>query len=181
MTKSEGPTSRVLLAAITCSYLHNTSGFSFTGVSRTSSLHKSSAVPTFYPTLRPPSQLSMQPNELDLKATELFHRADVDGSGHLSLSELEDLLLSLDLRATREEVRALFRALDADGDGEVTSEEFLNWYRSSFEGVVDEVGIVRDVILHRRSVSEFDRHNEVDDVYLRRAVEECIVYVRIIA
>ena len=54
-----------------------------------------------------------------------FDVLDVDGSGEISLEELEDPLLSVGLAETKEDIQKLIDSVDTDGSGEIGFEEFL--------------------------------------------------------
>jgi len=163
----------LLLAAAACALTGGCGAFvlpsaspprRFSAPPRTTAPHRGFSRPQ---RLLPPLSMTISESH----AAELFRLADADGSGNIDLLELEDLLLSMDLRATREEARALFRALDTDGDGEIVLEEFMSWYSASVEDAADHSESVRKVILNRRSVADFDAESEVEDLYLLRAVE----------
>jgi hypothetical protein len=56
-----------------------------------------------------------------------FSAIDTDKSGALSLDELTEAMKTLDVSMTKSEVAAVFMAADANGDGEVSREEFSNF------------------------------------------------------
>jgi hypothetical protein len=70
---------------------------------------------------------------LEEKARALFRRADVDGSGYLSKSEVKALCKTLGHNLSswspfsRKLARA-FKSMDVDHDGRVSAEEFLRWH-----------------------------------------------------
>mmetsp|Transcript_10942 Transcript_10942/g.17242 ORF Transcript_10942/g.17242 Transcript_10942/m.17242 type:complete len:218 (-) Transcript_10942:2842-3495(-) len=55
---------------------------------------------------------------------ELFADVDTDGSGDLSLDELEESVAEMDIEVDAEDVRQLFRLLDCNGDGQVSRQDF---------------------------------------------------------
>lgn len=59
----------------------------------------------------------------DLKAW--FRFMDADGSGEISVDELEDPLTSMGLATSRRQVEDLIASVDEDGSGEIGFEEFL--------------------------------------------------------
>lgn len=56
-----------------------------------------------------------------------FKAADTDGSGDLDLPELIAAMKSADSGLTEKEVKMIFFAADANGDGVISSEEFSNF------------------------------------------------------
>eukprot|EP00854_Cymbomonas_tetramitiformis_P027159 gene27159-33425_t len=54
-----------------------------------------------------------------------FETMDADGSGEISVEELEDPLISTGIAQNREDVRYIISTVDDDGSGEVGFEEFL--------------------------------------------------------
>lgn len=54
-----------------------------------------------------------------------FNQLDLDGSGTISPSEIEEMLISLGLARTREEVEEMICELDVNGNGELEFDEFL--------------------------------------------------------
>jgi calmodulin len=56
---------------------------------------------------------------------EIFNLVDKDGGGSISKAELSDLLDTLGIEATPEEVDAMVAEIDADGSGEIDFEEFV--------------------------------------------------------
>jgi nitroreductase len=80
------------------------------------------------------------------------------------------MLQTLDIEATMEESRALFKYLDVDDDGRVTCEEFLPWYAEAVDAAQQVSLGFQSVVTSRRTVHKFDA-TEVDDGVLRRALE----------
>jgi Ca2+-binding EF-hand superfamily protein len=60
-----------------------------------------------------------------LKVIDMFFRIDVDGSGEIEPVEFVQALSKMGLQLTREELDAVVRELDADGDGTVELHEFM--------------------------------------------------------
>jgi Ca2+-binding EF-hand superfamily protein len=58
-------------------------------------------------------------------ATQVFHAADTDGSGTISLAELGAALNRLGKHPTDAQLHALLTAADRDGSGEIDFSEFL--------------------------------------------------------
>eukprot|EP00443_Scrippsiella_acuminata_P065348 CAMPEP_0115429810 /NCGR_PEP_ID=MMETSP0271-20121206/30714_1 /TAXON_ID=71861 /ORGANISM="Scrippsiella trochoidea, Strain CCMP3099" /LENGTH=250 /DNA_ID=CAMNT_0002855005 /DNA_START=74 /DNA_END=826 /DNA_ORIENTATION=- len=56
-----------------------------------------------------------------------FKAADTDGSGDLDLDELIAAMKSVDSGMTEEQVKMIFFAADANGDGVISAEEFSNF------------------------------------------------------
>jgi len=59
---------------------------------------------------------------------DAFAKADLDHSGTLNRAELVALCERLGVPLNRREFELMVRTLDADGDGEVSTEEFERWY-----------------------------------------------------
>mmetsp|Transcript_6235 Transcript_6235/g.8104 ORF Transcript_6235/g.8104 Transcript_6235/m.8104 type:complete len:151 (+) Transcript_6235:262-714(+) len=57
------------------------------------------------------------------RATEMFKKFDVDNSGGICADELSEILKSLEVAATTEEINALFSYLDVNGDGSISLKE----------------------------------------------------------
>jgi len=67
--------------------------------------------------------------------TALFNKFDHNGDGNISVDELEELVKACNGDSspppTAEEVESARKLLDANGDGQISEEEFMNWYQSS--------------------------------------------------
>ena len=61
------------------------------------------------------------------EASELFREVDRDGSGYLDEDEIRDMSIQLGMELSAKEVKAVFKEMDTDRDGKVTSEEFVEW------------------------------------------------------
>jgi len=72
------------------------------------------------------------------KIEMLFHRLDDDGSGTLDLDEMMTLVRAMDPNATERKAKRTLKMLDADGDAEVTLEEFKEAMGKMTEGLSDE-------------------------------------------
>ena len=72
----------------------------------------------------------------ELIANEIFTKADIDGTGSISASELEVVFKAYHLGDSSHAMKA-FEHYDEDGDGRVTKEEFSNMLLE--EGVIDVV------------------------------------------
>ncbi|XP_030765126.1 calmodulin-A-like isoform X2 [Sitophilus oryzae] len=62
-------------------------------------------------------------NEDDIKAA--FRVFDKEGKGYISSDDLRDIIVSLGEKFTQEEYDEMIRAVDLDGDGLVTLEDFM--------------------------------------------------------
>ena len=56
---------------------------------------------------------------------EIFNLVDKDGGGSITGEELGELMDTLGIEASPEEVDAMIREIDADGSGEIDFEEFV--------------------------------------------------------
>ena len=70
-------------------------------------------------------ELKYYSNEQIELLRKYFNQLDMDGSGTISPSEIEEMLISLGLARTREEVEEMICELDENGNGELEFEEFL--------------------------------------------------------
>ena len=65
--------------------------------------------------------------EIERLAKEIFQSIDVDSSDYLDESEINQLLKMVsnsDAAISKEHVKDVFKALDTDGDGKISFEEF---------------------------------------------------------
>lgn len=106
-------------------------------------------------------------------ASEVFHLIDTDSSGHICSTELKEVLDRLDVSASDEDAEALFKFLDANGDGEICEDDFLSWYQEAASTVASETSAVRQALFGRRTVNSFDR-TPVPDQVLRNAVKAAV-------
>lgn len=60
---------------------------------------------------------------LELQST--FHLFDKDGSGNISVSELQSVMATLGHPQTSDEMHEIMAAIDKDGSGEIDFSEFL--------------------------------------------------------
>ena len=119
---------------------------------------------------RPTSHLQIVSTE---HAKEVFHLIDTDDSGLICADELSNVLERLDINASEEEVNALAKYLDLNDDGDICEEDFLAWYQEAATTVASETNAVRQALLTRRTVNNFDK-TPVPDVVLRNAIEAAI-------
>ena len=64
----------------------------------------------------------------------MFAELDVDGSGKLSAAELADGLSGMDIGLTRSQIVNLIYAIDSDGDGAISKEEFESAFTPKYLG-----------------------------------------------
>lgn len=103
-------------------------------------------------------------------AREVFEKFDSNDSGTISSQELGDMLTALDIEATEEESYALFKYLDANGDGDIDFADFLPWYADAADAAKEISSSFQSLLIGRRTIDEFDQ-TTVDEGVLRRAVE----------
>ena len=63
---------------------------------------------------------------------EAFNVFDKDGNGTISEDELRQVMHNLGEKLTDEDIKAMMREADTDGDGEVNFEEFVQMMSFSF-------------------------------------------------
>lgn len=56
---------------------------------------------------------------------EAFQIFDTDGNGNISADELRQIMANLGEKLTEEEVEAMVKEADIDGDGEINYDEFV--------------------------------------------------------
>lgn len=66
----------------------------------------------------------------DERLVERFKLFDADGSGHISLEELQVCIRDLDALVTKAEVEAMLKGIDVDGDGQIQYEEFYHLFQN---------------------------------------------------
>ena len=106
-------------------------------------------------------------------AKEVFHLIDADDSGLICVDELSSVLQRLDIYATEEEVGALAKYLDVNEDGDICEEDFLTWYKESASAAASETSAVRQALIGRRTVHNFDK-TAVPDLVFKNAIEAAI-------
>lgn len=67
----------------------------------------------------------MPRDELEALLKDVFIKADADGSGALGRKEFAKCIRESELGLTRKEINALMMQVDADGDGQVSYDEFV--------------------------------------------------------
>jgi Ca2+-binding EF-hand superfamily protein len=91
----------------------------------------------------------------------IFDKFDTDNSGDISINELQTMALQFGVWLSGSALDVAMRTIDSNGDGHITYEEFLNWYKSTpgFTSLA-----LDDVTLKRRQAlasvfSSYDRDN----------------------
>jgi len=73
-------------------------------------------------------------NRFESDVKEIFNRFDRDGDGCIDAGELESLVTACQpdgSKPTEEDLKIAREALDADGDGLISRDEFMDWYKGS--------------------------------------------------
>ena len=65
-------------------------------------------------------------------ARRAFLAADTDGDGTLDVGEMRTLAQSMGVHAG-EELQTAIEQMDGDGDGEISVEEFVQWWCDTFQ------------------------------------------------
>ena len=65
---------------------------------------------------------------------EWFEALDADGSGDISVDELEEPLISIGLVSSKEDLEEMIRKYDSSGDGEIDFQEFVKMVMTKEEG-----------------------------------------------
>ena len=71
-----------------------------------------------------------QSDDQDERLVERFKLFDADGSGYISLEELQVCIRDLDALVTKAEVEAMLKGIDVDGDGQIQYEEFYQLFQN---------------------------------------------------
>jgi Ca2+-binding EF-hand superfamily protein len=79
-------------------------------------------------------QVSDLPTSELQEIASVFDMYDQDGSGEIDNSELGNVMSSLGFNLSGTEKEKMFATLDADNDGSVSRNEFLEWYASNSGG-----------------------------------------------
>ncbi|KAJ7942882.1 Calcium-binding protein [Quillaja saponaria] len=86
----------------------------------------SSANPTSITIASRSSSMSLHSrSQIVAELEQVFKRFDVNGDGRISSSELGSIMGSLGQPATEEELQGMIREVDADGDGYIDLNEFI--------------------------------------------------------
>ncbi|CAB9508822.1 Troponin C, isoform 1 [Seminavis robusta] len=81
-------------------------------------------------------------SSVDLEACgKTFDAIDVSKSGTIETSDFGAVLKGLGVAATEESLKAMTAVLDEDGDGSISREEFMNFYRDHIMIQLDDHGI----------------------------------------
>ena len=79
-------------------------------------------------------EVDITDEDLRAKVKPVFEAADLDGSGLLNYVEMVSLCSSLDVGLSTDELTKLIRESDADGDGEISFDEFIAALRAHIGG-----------------------------------------------
>jgi len=70
---------------------------------------------------------------------EAFNLFDKNGDGSITISELETVMRSLGQTPTKDELAAMIKSVDVDGNGEIDFDEFLAMLASKMSETQDEL------------------------------------------
>ena len=82
--------------------------------------------------------------EMQHEVAQTFDRVDKNADRIIEIEEFARLMLEIDHRCTAADLRACFDAIDSDGDGRVTLEEFRAWRSRSSAGKIIEAAPAPD-------------------------------------
>eukprot|EP01043_Picozoa_sp_COSAG02_P055528 COSAG02_NODE_6450_length_3562_cov_4.810858_2_plen_602_part_00 len=89
----------------------------------------------------------------------LFNQLDADNSGSLERKEIEALVSSLGEQFSTSELNAMMKELDADDSGDVSYEEFRNWWdKQQFNSTAEREKELQDLF----EIVDTDSSGEVD-------------------
>ena len=80
----------------------------------------------------PQKVLELPPEKLD-SIREVFNLFDLDGSGNIDVKELVQVFGTLGQEISELEARELISELDQDGDGELSFEEFAEYFQQNLD------------------------------------------------
>ena len=80
------------------------------------------------PPMRRPKQKTRKEIKLDRKLRAAFEAMDADKSGSIDLPEFRALCERLDPRMSEAVIEKAAKAIDNNGDGEITFEEYKEWW-----------------------------------------------------
>ncbi len=83
--------------------------------------------------------LSRKLESTNTSLVDAFRKADTDGAGLLTVTELTTALCSLDLGVTTERAAALVQAFDRTGNGKIACYEFIRMLNSQPDTLVEDV------------------------------------------
>merc|ERR1719183_1405928 len=79
-----------------------------------------------------PTSTAKSPKHVNIdQARRAFDYVDANGSGRIELSELDGVLRSLGMSTDSDKVNQAMLVLDKDGSGDVSFEEFWEWWQFS--------------------------------------------------
>lgn len=112
--------------------------------------------------------------EEGVSVEKAFRYYDRDESQTIDSSELKSLLEDLGVEATNDRLREAFNDLDANGDGVITYQEFLNWWhRDEVLCVLKRSEPIRPITLSREKVTTSNlRSTGATNIFLATIHEE---------
>lgn len=98
--------------------------------------------------------ITLEPPPLSLR---IFHQFDRDNSGYIDVGELQTMAYHFGVWLSGDALHIALMIMDRDGNGEISYEEFLHWYKNSDFSSLR----IDDETLERRSIASiiFKRHD----------------------
>eukprot|EP00792_Barthelona_sp_PAP020_P004487 TRINITY_DN2160_c0_g2_i1.p1 TRINITY_DN2160_c0_g2~~TRINITY_DN2160_c0_g2_i1.p1 ORF type:complete len:162 (-),score=55.60 TRINITY_DN2160_c0_g2_i1:11-466(-) len=103
---------------------------------------------------------------------QLFNNFDRDGSGHIDLQEMEYLLNSISAALTKNQIQEIMAIADADGNGTIEFEEFVELIQTVQPTTEDEIRKAFKIL--DQDQDGYIDLNELKDVLMKLCVEEDI-------
>ena len=123
----------------------------------------------------------MTKEQVESVMAEIFHKSDADGSGALDVKEFKQCCKDAAIGLTKAEINQLMFAVDVDGDGQITWEEFVP---ICFEMLVEilkdqlldasrEPSELEEFLLERFAEADFSQTGFLGAIELKTTIKEC--------